>query len=94
MPLFFHLFTNDHFQVDFLTNPASNLLLVKCHYPFDVNQKLLASLFKKKKNSPSSVFFQLTCFSLHRTSKEFLAFIKATVHVFVGYFYYMCFLQR
>ena len=28
-------------------------------------------------------FPQLTCFSLHRTTKEFLAFIKATVHAFV-----------
>ena len=50
---------------------------------FDVSQKLLASPLKNR-FSPSSVFFlRLTCFSLHQTTKEFLAFIKRTVNAFI-----------
>ena len=45
---------------------------------FDVKSKFLARALKKT-FSPSSVFF----FSLHQTTKEFLAFIKATIHALV-----------
>ena len=41
-------------------------------------KKLAAAL--KNIFSPSSVFF---FFSLHQTIKEFLAFIKTTIHTFV-----------
>ena len=47
-----------------------------------VNKNLLASAFKK--NFYHHLFFaQLTCFSPHRTVKEFVACIKAAVHAFV-----------
>ena len=35
----------------------------------------------------------MTCYSPHRTTKEFLDFIKVTVHAFV-FLHYMCFIQR
>ena len=47
-----------------------------------LNQNLLAEALKNKFLSPS-FFFQLTRSSLHQTTKEFLAFIKPTLHVFV-----------
>ena len=51
---------------------------------FDVKQNLLGRALRDK-FSPSSVFFfQLTRFSLHQTTTEFLAFIKATVHRLVN----------
>ena len=46
---------------------------------FHVNKKYLAIALKNTP-SQSSVFF---FFSLHQTTKEFLAFIKATIHAFV-----------
>ena len=45
---------------------------------FHVNKKYLAIALKNTV-SQSSVFF----FCLHETTKEFLAFIKATIHAFV-----------
>ena len=44
----------------------------------NVNKKILATALKNT-FSPSTVFF----FSLYQTTKEFLAFIKATIHAFV-----------
>ena len=55
---------------------------------FDINQNLLSSNLKNK-FSPTSIFFPMTCFSLHQTTKEFLVFIKATHSCF----YHMCFIQ-
>ena len=46
---------------------------------FDVNQNLIARTLKNQ-FSPSSVCFFV---SLHRTTKKFLAFIKAFVNAFV-----------
>ena len=46
---------------------------------FHVNKKYLAIALKNTL-SQSSVFF---FFSLHQTTKEFLAFIKATIYAFV-----------
>ena len=47
---------------------------------FHVNKKYLAIALKKYTFTIFCLFF---FFSLHQTAKEFLAFIKATIHAFV-----------
>ena len=72
MPLSFNLLTNDHFPGDFLNK------LYMYEQVLYVNQHLLIELYK--------IHFQhllIFSFSVHRTTKEFLVFIKATVHAFV-----------
>ena len=99
MLLSFHLLTNDHFQGDFSNKRCilftfSNIslhfhgvhlmegrpwaTLLNHKQLFNVNQNLLPRVLKIQ-------FYHLLFFflSLHRTTKEFLAFMKATVHVFV-----------
>ena len=44
---------------------------------FHINKKILARTFKKY------IFTMSFFLSLHQTTKEFLAFIKATIHAFV-----------
>ena len=99
MPLFFYLLTNDHFQGNFLNKlyilstfsnislPFHEIHLIESRSQrtllnhekfFDVNQNLLARALK--------IHFHNLLFFLrfpHRTTKEFLVFIKAAVRTFV-----------
>ena len=72
MPLSFNLLTNHHFQGDFLNK------LYIYEQVLDFNRNLLLELYKI--HFQHLLFFS---FFVHRTTKEFLAFIKATVHAFV-----------
>ena len=97
VPLFFHLLASNHFQGDFLNklyiqSTFGNITYRTYHYLlmksiwykvsheqlFHVNKKLTAKALKNT-FSLSSVFF----LSIHQRTKEFLAFIKATIHAFV-----------